>query len=225
MRILLVEDDPILGDGLQVGLRQSGFLVDWVRDGLAAKYELVKNAAGEQSYAAVVLDLGLPLVDGMQVLQHIRQRGITVPVLVLSARDGIQDKVSGFEFGADDYVVKPVDLQELAARLQALIRRSHGQSQNKVRIQDLELDLQSRQASLGGKELSLSAREFEVLHSLMLNADRVLSREQLERNLYSWGQEVESNTVEVYIHNLRKKIGNHMIHTVRGVGYLIRKNA
>ncbi|WMW80032.1 response regulator transcription factor [Undibacterium cyanobacteriorum] len=223
MRILLVEDDSILGDGLQSGLRQCGFVVDWVRDGVAAEYELRSHASGEKIYAAAVLDLGLPRAEGSQVLKNIRQHGVQTPVLILTARDSVSDKLTSFDSGADDYVVKPVDLLELAARLHALIRRSHGQTQNKIRLQDLEIDIPSRQAKLNGQELNLSAREFDVLHALMLNADRVLSREQIEKNLYSWGHEVESNTVEVYVHKLRKKLGNQLIHTVRGVGYLMRK--
>lgn len=223
MRILLVEDDPILGDGLQSGLRQCGFVVDWVRDGVAADYELRSGVSGEKVYAAAVLDLGLPRAEGSQVLKDIRQHGVQTPVLILTARDSVSDKITSFDSGADDYVVKPVDLLELAARLHALIRRSHGQTQNKIRLHNLEIDIPSRQAKLNGQELNLSAREFDVLHTLMLNADRVLSREQIEKNLYSWGHEVESNTVEVYIHKLRKKLGNQLIHTVRGVGYLMRK--
>ena len=216
MRILLAEDDTLLGDGLQAGLRQLGFRVDWVRDGEAAEREL-----RAQPYAAAVLDLGLPLKDGMQVLAAVRRDGIKLPVLVLTARAAVSDRVRGLDVGADDYVVKPVDLNELAARLRALVRRAHGQPQECLMAQDIVLDPAARTVQQAGVSLSLPAREFNLLHALMLNADRVLSREQLEQHLYSWGQEVESNTIEVHIHHLRRKLGNALIQTVRGVGYML----
>lgn len=220
MRILLVEDDPLLGDGLQAGLRQAGFQVDWVRNGEAAEREL-----RAEPYAAAVLDLGLPLKDGLDVLASVRGAGINVPVLVLTARDTVPDRVRGLDSGADDYVVKPVDLDELAARLRALVRRSHGQPQDRLRAQGVELDPASRCVLRGGDRVVLPAREFDLLHALMLNAGRVLSRDQLEQHLYSWGREVESNAVEVHVHHLRRKLGPDLIHTVRGVGYMIRKDA
>jgi DNA-binding response OmpR family regulator len=216
MRILLAEDDPLLGDGLRAGLRQLGFLVDWVRDGEAAEREL-----RAESYAAAVLDLGLPLKDGMDVLASIRQAGVTLPVLVLTARDAIPDRVRGLDVGADDYVVKPVDLNELAARLRALVRRAHGQPQERLSVQDVTLDPAARSVTQAGVPVTLSAREFDLLHALMLNAGRVLSREHLEQHLYSWGQEVESNAIEVHVHHLRRKLGNTLIQTVRGVGYVL----
>ncbi|MFZ6800752.1 winged helix-turn-helix domain-containing protein [Undibacterium sp. Di24W] len=225
MRILLAEDDSLLGDGLQAGLRQSGFQVDWVRDGLAAEHELRALPMNGSSYAAAILDLGLPRKEGLDVLASIRANGISTPILILTARDALPDKVRGLNLGADDYVIKPVDLEELAARLRALVRRSHGQSQECLRVQDLVLDPAARSVKLQQESINLSAREFDVLMAMMLNADRVLSREQLEQHLYSWGQEVESNTVEVYIHNLRRKLGLGYIHTVRGVGYLLQKAA
>lgn len=225
MRILLAEDDSLLGDGLQAGLRQSGFQVDWVRDGVAAEHELRALPMNGSTYAAAILDLGLPRKDGLDVLASIRANGISTPILILTARDALPDKVRGLNLGADDYVIKPVDLEELAARLRALVRRSHGQSQECLRVQDLVLDPAARSVKLQQEPISLSAREFELLMAMMLNADRVLSREQLEQHLYSWGQEVESNTIEVYIHNLRRKLGPGYIHTVRGVGYLLQKAA
>jgi DNA-binding response OmpR family regulator len=225
MRILLAEDDSLLGDGLQAGLRQSGFQVDWVRDGVAAEHELRALPMNGSTYAAAILDLGLPRKDGLDVLASIRANGISTPILILTARDALPDKVRGLNLGADDYVTKPVDLEELAARLRALVRRSHGQSQECLRVQDLVLDPAARSVKLQQESINLSAREFDVLMAMMLNADRVLSREQLEQHLYSWGQEVESNTVEVYIHNLRRKLGSGYIHTVRGVGYLLQKAA
>ena len=220
MRILLAEDDPLLGDGLRAGLRQLGFQVDWVRNGVAAEREL-RN----QPYAAAVLDLGLPQMDGMQVLAAVRRAGVTLPVLVLTARDAVTDRIRGLDVGADDYVVKPVDLNELAARLRALVRRAHGQPQERLAAQDVVLDPAARSVTKSGQPVLLATREFDLLHALMLNAGRVLSREQLEQHLYSWGQEVESNAVEVHIHHLRRKLGPALIQTVRGVGYMLLREA
>lgn len=225
MRILLAEDDSLLGDGLQAGLRQSGFQVDWVRDGLAAEHELRAEPTSGNAYAAAILDLGLPRKDGLDVLASIRNHGISTPILILTARDALPDRVRGLNLGADDYVIKPVDLEELAARLRALVRRSHGQTQECLRVQDIVLDPAARCVKLQQQAINLSAREFDLLMAMMLSADRVLSREQLAQHLYSWGQEVESNTVEVYVHNLRRKLGPGYIHTVRGVGYLLQKAA
>jgi two-component system OmpR family response regulator/two-component system response regulator QseB len=216
MRILLAEDDSLLGDGLRAGLRQLGFQVDWVRDGEAAEREL-----RAEPYAAAVLDLGLPRKDGMEVLSAIRRAGIVIPVLVLTARDAVPDRVHGLDIGADDYVIKPVDLNELAARLRALVRRAHGQPQENLSAQDIELDPAARSVTRAGKTVPLSTREFDLLHTLLLNADHVLSREQLEQHLYSWGKEVDSNAVEVHVHNLRKKLGGALIQTIRGVGYML----
>jgi two-component system OmpR family response regulator/two-component system response regulator QseB len=218
MRILLAEDDPLLGDGLRAGLRQLGFLVDWVRDGEAAVRELCA-----QPYAAAVLDLGLPLKDGLVALAEVRRAGVKVPVLVLTARDAVPDRIRGLDTGADDYVVKPVDLDELAARLRALVRRAHGQPQETLAAQDVVLDPAGRTVLQAGLPVALSTREFDLLHALLLNAGRVLSREQLEQHLYSWGQEVESNAVEVHIHHLRRKLGPALILTVRGVGYTLAR--
>jgi DNA-binding response OmpR family regulator len=220
MRILLAEDDPLLGDGLRAGLRQLGFRVDWVRDGEAAEREL-----RAEPYAAAVLDLGLPLKDGMDVLVAVRRAGIALPVLVLTARDAVPDRIRGLDVGADDYVVKPVDLHELAARLRALVRRAHGQPQECLSAQDVVLDPAARSVRQAGESVALSTREFDLLHALMLNPDHVLSREQLEQRLYSWGQEVDSNAIEVHIHNLRRKLGSTLIQTVRGVGYILLRDA
>ncbi|MFM2051811.1 MAG: hypothetical protein RL682_2302 [Pseudomonadota bacterium] len=218
MRILLAEDDAMLGDGLRAGLRQLGFQVDWVRDGAAAERELASDV-----YAAGVLDLGLPMKDGLDVLQSVRARNIATPVLVLTARDAIADRVRGLDLGADDYVVKPVDLNELAARLRSLIRRSHGQTHEVLACDKVQLDPAARQVRFDGQVASLSTREFDLLHALMRNAGRVLSREQLEQQMYSWGHEVESNTIEVHIHHLRRKLSSDAIQTVRGVGYTMLK--
>ena len=214
MRILLAEDDVILGDGLRAGLRQLGFQVDWVRDGVAAEREL---ASGD--FAAAVLDLGLPQKDGLEVLRAVRARKISTPVLVLTARDAVPDRVLGLDLGADDYVVKPVDLHELGARLRSLVRRAHGQMQDVLRCGALALEPSARRVTLNGEAVPLSTREFDLLHALMLNAGRVMSREQLEQQLYSWGYEVDSNAIEVHIHHLRRKLHADVIQTVRGIGY------
>jgi DNA-binding response OmpR family regulator len=219
MRILLIEDDPLLGDGLQVGLRQNGFEVDWTKDGFAARLALTM-----ESYAAVVLDLGLPRLDGLELLRGVRASGNTVPVLILTARDALEDRVKGLDTGADDYVVKPIDLPELAARLRALVRRSKGEAAPTLRVGDLELEPASRTVSFRGIPVDLQPREFTLLQEFMLNAGRVLSREQLQDRLYTWGEEVESNAVEVHVHHLRRKLAPEVIRTVRGVGYLMPRN-
>ena len=220
MRVLLAEDDSMLGDGLRAGLRQLGFQVDWVRDGVAAEREL---ACGD--YAAAVLDLGLPLKGGIDVLQAVRASKITTPVLVLTARDAVPDRIRGLDLGADDYVVKPVDLHELGARLRSLVRRAHGQMQDVLRCGAVLLEPSARRVSLNDEPVALSTREFDLLHVLMLNADRVLSREQLEQQLYSWGYEVESNAIEVHIHHLRRKLQPDLIQTVRGIGYTVQRGS
>jgi DNA-binding response OmpR family regulator len=220
MRILLAEDDLLLGDGLRTGLRQLGFLVDWVRDGVAA--ELALRA---EPYAAAVLDLGLPRKDGLDVLATVRQHGVMTPVLVLTARDAVPDRIRGLNMGADDYVVKPVDLHELAARLRALVRRAHGQPQEQLQAQGVILEPASRHVTFDGQVIHLSTREFDLLHALMLNVGRVLSREQLEQHLYSWGHEVESNAVDVHIHHLRRKLRPDLIQTIRGVGYTLMRES
>jgi two-component system OmpR family response regulator/two-component system response regulator QseB len=218
MRILLAEDDAMLGDGLRAGLRQAGFQVDWVRDGMAAERELASGV-----YAAGVLDLGLPLKDGLEVLKELRARKVETPILVLTARDAIPERVLGLDTGADDYVVKPVDLHELAARLRSLVRRALGQLQETLQNGAVALDAAARRVTYRGEVVTLSTREFDLLHALMRNTGRVLSREQLEQQMYSWGHEVESNTIEVHIHHLRRKLGADLIQTVRGVGYTVQR--
>jgi two-component system OmpR family response regulator/two-component system response regulator QseB len=220
MRILLAEDDLLLGDGLRAGLRQQGFVVDWVRDGQAAEREL-----RAEPYAAAVLDLGLPLKDGLDVLAAVRAAGQHLPVLVLTARDAVPDRIRGLNLGADDYVLKPVDLGELAARLRALVRRASGQAQELLQAQGVSLDPAARRAMRQGEPVALSTREFDLLHLLMLSAGRVLTRDQLEQQLYSWGQEVDSNAIEVHIHHIRRKLGSGLIQTVRGVGYLLPRDS
>ncbi len=218
MRILLVEDDALLGDGLQAGLTHLGFQLDWVRDGIEAL-----NAVFSQDYAAVVLDLGLPRMDGLSLLGRIRGGGSMVPVIILTSRDTKQDKLAGLDGGADDYVLKPVDLDELAARLRALIRRASGRAAPQLVCGQVALDPAARRVWLRGEPVEVSARELAILEALMENAGRVMSRAQLEGAIYGWGEGAESNTVEVYVHYLRKKFGAEFIRTLRGVGYMIEK--
>lgn len=216
MRILLVEDDALLGDALQVGLRQAGFVADWLRDGASAETALAAN-----EFAAMVLDIGLPKRSGLEVLARLRARGSRLPVLVLTARDTVEDRIAGLDRGADDYLVKPFAMGELAARLRALIRRGLGRPQPVLECGRLRLDPAARIATLDGQMVDLSAKEFALLQVLMLNAGRVMSRGQLEQHLYGWDDDTGSNTIEVYIHHLRRKLGHELIRTVRGVGYLL----
>ncbi len=218
MRILVAEDDALLGDALQSGLRQRGFDVDWVRDGVAASLAL-----GSEPYAAVVLDLGLPRQDGLAVLGRLRARGDRAPVLVLTARDAVEDRVTGLDSGADDYVVKPVDLDELAARLRALVRRARGEPSPVLEVGELAIDPAARTVRFRGQTVELKAREFNLLHEFARHAGRVLTREQIEQRLYAWGEEVESNAIDVHIHHLRRKLAPDVIRTVRGVGYVLVK--
>jgi two-component system OmpR family response regulator/two-component system response regulator QseB len=216
MRILLVEDDPQLGDGLRCGLGSLGFRPDWVRDAGAAWHAL-----RHEEYGAVILDLGLPGEGGIALLTRLRAVAEAMPVLILTARDAKADKLAGFGAGADDYVVKPVDMEELAARLRAIVRRARGGGGERLICGDLELDPGARRVWRRGEALALSAREFALLEKLMANVGRVLARAQLEAALYGWGEGVESNAVEVHIHHLRRKLGNGYIHTLRGIGYLM----
>lgn len=220
MRILLAEDDDLLGAAIRAGLQQQGFQVDWVRDGQAALREALAS-----DYEALVLDLGLPRLDGMEVLHALRDRRQTLPILVLTARDAVRSRIDGLDGGADDYVVKPVDLHELAARLRALVRRAHGLPHTVLRVGDLMLDPVAHQVTQQGQIIDLSQREFDLLHALMRNRGRVMSRTQLEQQIYPWGSEVASNAVEVHIYHLRRKCGSDLIDTVRGVGYLIPAEA
>jgi len=218
MRILLVEDDSLLGDGVQAGLTQAGFIVDWVRDGRSAQLALEA-----ESYSLAVLDLGLPRISGMDVLKHLRQRNTTTPVLILTARDTVSDRVMGLDAGGDDYLVKPFDLAELIARIRALLRRSAGRASSLIKYSDVTLDPATRVVTNNGAIVDLSPKEFSTLHVLLQNCGRVLTRDQLEQHLYGWNEEIESNAVEVHIHHLRKKLGTDLIRTVRGVGYVARK--
>lgn len=218
MRLLLVEDDALLGDGICEGLRQAGFAVDWLRDGRAAQLALE-----DESHALMVLDLGLPRLSGMDLLAWLRGRGSALPVLILTARDTVQDRVQGLDSGADDYLVKPFDLEELAARIRALLRRQAGRAAPLIRHGALTLDPAAHLVTHDGKPVELSPREFTILEILLENAGRVQSRERLEQSLYGWEGEVESNALEVHIHHLRRKLGSNLIRTLRGVGYVIEK--
>lgn len=218
MRILLVEDDQQLGDGLTIGLRQSGFAVDWLKDGHSADLALQSEA-----FDLVVLDLGLPRLSGMEVLNRARQRGQTMPILILTARDATGDKVAGLDSGADDFLVKPIDLDELTARIRALTRRSAGRAAPLLIHGELALDPAAHTVTLAGVPVELSSREFPLLQMLLENAGRVLTRSQLEQSIYGWRDEPDSNALEVHIHHLRKKLGNELIRTLRGVGYTIAK--
>lgn len=218
MRVLLVEDDVLLGDGLQAGLRHLGFAADWVRDGMAAQ-----SALNTDEYAAVVVDLGLPRLSGMDLLKWLRSSGNPVPVLILTARDATRDKLAGLDGGADDYVVKPVDLEELAARLRALIRRAGGRAMPRLRCGEVEFDPAARRVWRHGAAVDLSARELAILETLMENAGRAISRGRLEAAIYGWGEGAESNAVEVHIHHLRRKLGAEFIKTMRGIGYLVQR--
>jgi two-component system, OmpR family, response regulator QseB len=218
MRILLVEDDPHLGDALMVGMRQHGHAVDWLRDGVAADLALKS-----EPFDLLVLDLGLPRLDGIEVLRRLRGRGQLLPVLILTARDATGDKVAGLDAGADDYLVKPIDLDELAARARALTRRATGHAAPCLNLGELSIDPAARQATLHGAPVELTLREFSLLLTLAENAGRVLTRAQLEASLYGWHDEPDSNALEVHIHNLRKKLGSEWIRTLRGIGYGMAK--
>ena len=219
MRVLVVEDDALLGDAIQAGLRQRGFIADWVRDGAAADLALEGG-----THAAVVLDLGLPRRSGLEVLARLRARKDPVPVLILTARDTVEDRIGGLDAGADDYLVKPFDLGELAARLRALTRRAGGSASAALVVGALSLDPASREVTWRGEPRPLSRKEFSLLHAFMLNAGRVMTREQLEEKLYGWGEEIESNAMEVHLHHLRRKIGPGVVQTLRGVGYMMPRD-
>jgi len=218
MRILLVEDDAMLGKTLQTALEPQGYTVDWLRDGQQALYAL-----NDQHFDLVILDLGLPKLDGMSVLQSVRRKGLTTPILILTARDTSQDKVNGLDAGADDYLLKPFDLAELNARLRALTRRTQGRAESHITHGDIVLEPQSQQVSYQQKAVILHRREFMLLHKLLENVGQLLTRQQLEQSVYGWGEDIESNALEVHIHHLRKKFYPELIKTVRGVGYIIEK--
>jgi len=213
---LVVEDDAMIGNGIRTGLRQEGYTVDWVRDGAAAEL-----ATATTAYDAILLDLGLPGRSGLELLAHWRKQNNPVPVLIVTARDAVANRVRGLDSGADDYLVKPFDLDELAARLRALLRRRSGRATPLIEIGPLTLDPASHEVHLDGAAINLSAREFGVLHALLENPGVPLSRSQIEDRLYGWEEEIGSNAVEVHIHALRRKLGSDWIRNVRGVGYMV----
>ncbi len=218
MRILLIEDDAILGDGVEAGLIQAGFGVDWAKTCDEGRLALTTN-----SYEAVVLDIGLPDGSGLELLREWRQQKNPIPVLILTARDTLADRVTGLNQGADDYLVKPFELDELTARLRALLRRSHQRAAPVLTHKGITLDPQARTVTLDGVSVDLPLREFTLLEELLENEGRVLTRSRLEQSLYGWNAEVESNAIEVHVHHLRRKFGADLIKTVRGVGYMISK--
>jgi len=218
MRVLLVEDDALLGDGIRAGLAQIGFAVDWVKDGREAEL-----AVSAQSYDAVILDLGLPRLPGLDVLRRARAAKNPVPILILTARDTVPDRIAGLDAGADDYLVKPFDLGELQARLRALLRRAVGQGESVIEHGALRLDPVGHSVHFNGRPVELSAREFAVLQELLRHPGRVLSKPILEEKIYGWGDEIDSNAIEVYVHHLRRKLDPKLIRTVRGVGYMLVK--
>lgn len=218
MRVLLVEDDELLGEGVLVALTNAGYATDWLKDGESA------NIAFEtENYDLCVLDWGLPRLSGLDLLKRIRKRGITTPVLLLTARDLVEDRVTGLDSGADDYLVKPFDLDELLARTRALVRRASGRASPVIEHGDIRVDPASHSVTKNGTTIDISPREFALLQNLLDNKGRVVSKGRLEESLYAWSQEVESNTIEVHIHHLRKKLGNTLIRTIRGVGYIVDK--
>ena len=216
MKILLIEDDAMIGRALRQGLVQAGFVVDWVTDGREAELSLAHGV-----YDLAVLDLGLPKVDGMALLASLREAGNSMPVLIASARDTVRDRIAGLEAGADDYVLKPFDLDELVARVRALLRRHAGSGSPVLKIGTLVLDPARKSVTQDGALIDLSAKEFAVLEALMQRPGTVLSRAKLEESVYGWHQEVGSNTIEVHLHNLRRKLGGATIRNVRGVGYRV----
>lgn len=220
MRILLVEDDELLGDAARAGLSQYGYTVDWLKDGESAKLAL-KN----ESFDLVVLDLGLPKLSGLGLLRDVRSSGNVTPVIILTARETIEDRVKGLDCGADDYLTKPFDMGELTARVRALIRRSTGRADSTIQYRNVELDPAAHSVTVDGNEVNVPRREFALLQKLLENSGHVLSREQLMQSVYGWEEDVDSNALEVHIHNLRKKLNATFIRTIRGVGYMVEKES
>jgi two-component system response regulator QseB len=218
MRVLLVEDDAMIAQGLQTALRQGGYAVDWMRDGKSAS-----NALQGAAFDVVLLDLGLPQRDGLDVLRELRKRGNATPVIIVTARDEIQHRIAGLDAGADDYIVKPFDLDEVTARMRSVMRRAAGRGEPSMVHGDLRLDPVARTVERGGVPVPVSAHEFSVLEALLQRPGAVLSRAQLEDRLYGWDEQIGSNAIEVYVHGLRRKLGTETIRTLRGVGYYVPK--
>ncbi|CDF84698.1 response regulator [Pseudomonas sp. QL9] len=220
MRLLLVEDDTALGEGVRTGLLQEGYTIDWLQDGVSALHALQ-----QESFDLVVLDLGLPRLDGIELLKRLRAGGSAVPVLILTARDATEDRIAGLDAGADDYLIKPFDLNELKARLRALLRRSAGRARVLIEHAGVSLDPATQQVSYQGKPVTLTPKEYVLLHELLAQPGKVFTRERLTQLLYGWDEEAESNTLEVHIYHLRKKLFSELIRTVRGIGYLVEGQA
>ena len=216
MKLLLAEDDPLVGDGVAQGLRLAGFTIDWVRDGREALHALKVG-----SYSLLLLDLGLPHLDGLNLIDKLRRQGNKIPVLVITARDALPDRIDGLNRGADDYLVKPFNLEELVARVHALLRRGQGRSHSELQLGKLKLSPLNHSVTLDGKDVTLTSREFSLLTALMENPGAVISVRDIEERLYGWEEEVSSNAVEVLLHRLRKKLGGDWIRNVRGVGFKI----
>lgn len=219
MRLLLVEDDDLLGDAVKTGLTQYGYIVDWLRDGESARL-----AVKTESFELIILDLGLPKVSGLGFLQSLRNDGNQTPVIILTARDSVEDKVKGLDTGADDYLIKPFDLNELSARVRALVRRSQGRGDSVLQYRNVTLDPAAHSVYVDDVLINVPRREFALLQKLLENNGQVLSREQLMQSIYGWEEDVDSNALEVHIHNLRKKLNANFIRTIRGVGYMAEKN-
>jgi two-component system OmpR family response regulator len=219
MRILLIEDDPMIGRGLVRGLGDQGMTVDWVRNGADGS-----AALAHAEHALVLLDIGLPEMSGIDVLRTARTAGVVVPVLVITARDSLDDRIAGLDLGADDYIVKPFELRELLARMRAVLRRHGGQAQSLITYGEITLDLATHRAQYRDVEHLLTAREFALLQALMQRPGVILSRAQIEQRIYGWGEEVESNAIDVLIHEIRKKFGKDMIRNVRGAGWMVMKS-
>ena len=219
MRILLVEDDDDIGDGIKKVFKNQGDTIDWLKDGIAAEHAL-----STENFDAVILDIGLPRLSGLELLHNIRRNGSDVPVLLLTARDTIQDRINDLDSGADDYLVKPFDMQELQARIRAIQRRRSARAEPLITHGDIVINPASHSVTIGGEAMPLSRREFTLLQKFLENPGRTLSRDQLSQTLYGWGETVDSNALEVHIHNLRKKFGSQFIHTIRGVGYIVEKS-
>ncbi len=218
MRVLLVEDDQDLGQAVRVALKPEGYTVDWVEDGASALHAL-----SHESFEVAILDLGLPRLDGLEVLARLRAAANRVPVLVLTARDATADRIAGLDAGADDYLVKPFEVDELKARLRALLRRSFQRPQTALEYRDVRLDPATQEVSFRGRPVVLQRKEFVLLHQLLSQPGRVFTRDKLEQALYGWNEEVESNALEVHVHHLRRKLFPELIRTVRGVGYMVEK--
>jgi len=220
MRLLLIEDDELLGDAVKTGLTQFGYVVDWLKDGESARLALKT-----ESFELVILDLSLPKLPGLSLLKNIRQAGNTTPVIILTARESVEDRIEGLDAGADDYMFKPFDLNELSARIRALIRRSQGRADTLIKYKNITMDPSAHIVLLNNAEVNISRREFSLLQKLLENTGHALSREQLMQSMYGWDDDLDSNVLEVHIHNLRKKLQADFIRTIRGIGYIAEKES